>query len=60
MLPKFIDAPNMPTLNIIIYYVYTEYTFIIAWHLVYERQRWQLKRKTVSRDSTNTELPTAT
>ena len=55
MLPKFVDASDMPPLNKIISNVYTEYPLQSS--VVYERQRWQPKRKRVFTDTTNTGLP---
>ena len=46
MLPKFVDAPDTPTLNVIMFDVYTGYPLVLmTWYLLHERQRQQPKRK---------------
>ena len=58
MLPKFVDAPNTPTLNLLFLCLHwISFTFIIPCHLLYERQKWQLKWKRVSTYTTNTGIP---
>ena len=64
MLPKFIDAPDMPTLNLIILmftldilYIYYSLAFGI-WRLWMAKAT--AKEKRVSRHTTNAGIPTAT